>query len=109
MTTGVSKLGRTRRTPGHLAPLAFDGDRQTFTILGSDGKPRRRPGDRNRQKRNEGKPGQVDFWADGGEFKNTPWGQEEAKGEMNLEICYISNPIFTRSTWGPMTSPAGPK
>ena len=75
------KIGKNKEGRRGTWPLAFDGDRQTFTILGSDGKPRRRPGDRNRQKRNEGQPGQVDFWADGGEFKDTPWGQEEAKAK----------------------------
>lgn len=56
-------------------PLAFDGDRQTFTVLGADGQPRRRPGDRKRKRKDDSSPGQVDFWADGGSFEDTPWGK----------------------------------
>lgn len=70
------KIGKNKEGRRGTWLLSFDGERQTFALLGADGKPRRRPSDRKRRKQDEGQPGQVDFWADGGEFKDTPWGQE---------------------------------
>ena len=75
------KIGKNKEGRRGTWLLAFDGDRQTFELLGADGKPRRRPSDRNRRKRDEAPVGQVDFWADGGEFRDTPWGQEEANAK----------------------------
>ena len=40
-------------------PLAFDGDRQTFTVLGPDGQPRARPSDRRRRPRDAAPAGQI--------------------------------------------------
>ena len=70
------KIGKNKEGRRGTWLLSFDGERQTFALLGGDGKPRRRPSDRKRRKQDEGQPGQVDFWADGGEFKDAPWGQE---------------------------------
>lgn len=49
-------------------PLAFDGDRQTFTVLGPDGEPRRRPSDRGRKRRETAPAGQISLEEDRGDI-----------------------------------------
>ena len=71
----ILKIGKYKESRRGTWLLSFDGDRQTFTILGPDGKPRRRPSDRKRRKRDEAPVGQTSFWADGGSFEATPWGK----------------------------------
>ena len=71
----ILKIGKHKEGRRGTWPLAFDGDRQTFTVLGPDGQPRRRPGDKKRRKRDEAPVGQTDFWADGGSFADTPFAE----------------------------------
>ena len=47
-------------------PLAFDGDKQTFSVLGPDGQPRRRPSDRGRKRREAAPAGQLALETDRG-------------------------------------------
>ena len=74
----ILKIGKHKEGRRGTWPLAFDGDRQTFTVLGPDGQPRRRPDDKKRRRRDEAPVGQTDFWADGGSFQDTPWGKGAA-------------------------------
>ena len=71
----ILKIGKHKEGRRGTWPLAFDGDRQTFTVLGPDGQPRRRPGDKKRRKRDEVPVGQTYFWADGGSFADTPFAE----------------------------------
>ena len=46
--------------------MAFDGDTQTFTVLGPDGQPRKRPSDRRHRPRETVPAGQITLETDRG-------------------------------------------
>ena len=62
------KIGKHKEGRLGTWPLAFDGDRQTFTVLGPDGEPRRRPSDRGRKRRETAPAGQISLEEDRGDI-----------------------------------------
>lgn len=55
----ILQIGKYKEGRRGKWPLAFDGDRQTFTVVGPDGLPPRRPSDRQRRRKDEPQPGQI--------------------------------------------------
>lgn len=62
----ILQIGKYKEGRRGKWPLAFDGDRQTFTVVGADGLPLRRPSDRQRKRKNEAPPGQISLTDDRG-------------------------------------------
>ena len=62
------KIGKHKEGRLGTWPLEFDGDRQTFTVLGPDGEPRHRPSDRGRKRRETAPAGQISLEADRGDI-----------------------------------------
>ena len=62
----ILQIGKYKEGRRGKWPLAFDGDRQTFTVVGPDGLPPRRPSDRRRKRKAEAPPGQMALTDDRG-------------------------------------------
>lgn len=60
----ILRIGKYKEGRRGTWPLAFDGDRQTFSVVGPDGQPLRRPSDRDRKRKDEAPLGQITLLED---------------------------------------------
>lgn len=64
----ILKIGKYKEGRRGTWPLAFDGDRQTFSVVGPDGQPLRRPSDRKPARKDNVPAGQMTLLEDRGDI-----------------------------------------